>query len=171
MNKFSFSQFWGSEIKTRSEYFVSWLLSIIITSVTTFYFLQGTSNVVNVIMGITLIPLLIQVLVASVMTKRLGYVYQFEAAVTIMLPFAMNSLGTLLGFWMAYEIFGKCFEIWTIALSILALLIIPLFANFFASGNFRRLDLKPRIFYLLNLVQISLGALIMMLIFNYIFKH
>lgn len=171
MDKFSFSQFWRSEIVTRSKFFISWLLSIITTSVTAYCFLRYPSNAVNVIMGIIIIPLLIQVLVVSLMTKTFRYIYQFEAAATFIIPFLMNFIGSMMGFWIASELFVGGFGAWIAMLSALTLLTLPLFANFFASGTSRILDLKPRVFYLLNLVQISLGALIMMLIFNHFFKH
>ncbi len=169
MNKFRL--FWWTEIVTRIKFFISWLLSIITTSVTAYYFLKYPDNAVNVIMGILLIPLLIQVIAVSLMAKTFRYIYQFEAATTIILPFLMNLLGTMLGFWIIYEISSGCFEVWMAIISVLTLFVVPLFANFITSGNFRYLDLKPRIFYLLNLVQISLGALIMMFIFNLIIKH
>ena len=142
MNKFGL--FWYSEIMTRSKFFISWLLSIITTLVTVYCFLQSPSNAVNMIMGIMLIPLLIQVLAVGLMTKTFCYIYQFEAAVTFIIPFLMNFLGTMLGFWIACEIFIGCFRVWIVILSVSTLFIIPLFANFFASGIGRILDLKPK---------------------------
>ncbi len=166
MDRFSFSQL-KSEIAARSHYFVAWVISLITTPITAICFLRAADNPINALIVIILIPLLVQILIGGAMVKRFRYVYQFDVAAIIMLPFLMNSLGSFLGFWLSYELFCGGFHYWMAILAGITFIFAPLFANFFASGGDRGFGLKPKLFYLIGLIQMSLGALIMMLIFNH----